>query len=439
MVVLTRCRTALRGVALVTLLLMAASVLEGGSRPAVAALSSERCSVGYVPAWHASPAPLTAVTGFFGQSPIVDQTLRLVIHPHTGGDTVRVRLSNRHGDDPITLGPVHIGIVQQGARLADGSNRPVTFGGRPTVRLAAGADVVSDPLDRPIKAFQNVAVSIYVPAATTPITGHPEATQTSFLSGPGNHAATTGPEAYGDVITTWPFLAGIDVRTDRATSTVVTLGDSITDGVGSTRDANHRWPDYLAHRLAAAGGKRYMAVANAGIGANQILQDGDFPSWGGESALRRFSRDVAAQPGVSDVILHEGTNDIATGASAEQIIDGMKQLAAQAHVSGLRIHATTQTPAGGSIFPSHSSEEAVATREAVNDWIRQHWVEYFDGFIDFGALLADPDDRTRLAAAYDSGDGLHPNDAGYARMAEAVDLATLTGSPCLTSRMAPAA
>jgi lysophospholipase L1-like esterase len=419
------------------LLALATPGLTGVSTAAAAASSNARCGGGYVPAWHASPARLLPVTGYAGQSPLADRTLRLVVHPHTGGDAVRIRLSNRHGETPITLGPVYVGVVEQGARLVSASNRPVTFGGKPTVTLAAGADAVSDQVDHAITAFQDIAISIYVPTATAPITGHGQAMQTSYLSESGDHTATTTESPYRTTITTWPFLSGVDVRTDRRLNTVVTLGDSITDGDGSTPDTNRRWPDFLARRLAAAGGQRYMAVANAGIGANQILRDAVVPPWGGDSALRRFSMDVIAQPGVTDVILHEGTNDIGlSGASAEEVIAGMQQLAAQAHAAGLRIHATTQTPAGGALLPGHSSAAAVATREAVNEWVRAHWRDYFDGVIDFGALLADPSDPTRLASAYDSGDGLHPNDAGYARMASAIDLTTLTGSSCSTRRPA---
>jgi lysophospholipase L1-like esterase len=404
---------------------------------AAAPPQTQRCAGGYVVAWHASPARLTP-TPSTGQFPIVDQTLRLVVHPHTGGDRVRVRLSNRHGESAVTLGPVYVGIVDQGARLTAGSNRPVTFGGKSNVTLAAGADAVSDPVDRQIAPFRDVAVSFHVPAAATPITGHGQASQTSYVSTAGNHAATPDSEAFTGSITTWPFLTGLDVRTDRRLNALVTLGDSITDGDGSTLDANRRWPDFLAHRLTTAGGRHYMAVANAGIGANQILRDALFPPWGGDSALRRFARDVLAQPGVTDVVLHEGTNDIGlSGSSAEEIIAGMKQLAAQAHTAGLRIHATTQTPAGAAeTFPGHSSASGIATRQAVNAWIRAEWHTNFDSMTDFAAVLADPGDGTRLDARYDSGDGLHPNDAGYAAMADALmlNVSAFTGNPCWTAQ-----
>jgi len=365
-----------RGLGVVSVCLsLLLTALVGSTETAAFSGSSPRCVGGYVPAWYASPARLLATVSVPGQSPILNQTLRLVVQPHTGGGSVRVRLSNRYGEGAIELGPVYVGIVAEDAELVAGSNRAVTFGGEHTVTIAAGADALSDSVERSITAFQDVAVSVHVPAAATPITGPGQAMQTSYLSSPGDHSATTEPVAYTSTITTWPFLSGLDVLTTREVNTVVTLGDSITDGDGSTFGGNHRWPDFLAQRLAAVGGQRYMAVANAGIGANQILRDAVFPPAGGDSALRRFSRDAVAQPGVTDVFMLEGTNDIGlSGATASEIIAGMKQLAAQAHAAGLRVHVSTQTPAGGAVnFPGHSSAAAVATRETVNAWIRGEW------------------------------------------------------------------
>jgi lysophospholipase L1-like esterase len=388
----------------------------------------------WVGSWATSPqAPTHYPFGAVSGRGFDQQTLRLVVHPHFSGSPVRLRLANTFGQNTVTLGPVYVGVRATGAAVVPGTNRVVTFGDARTVRVPVGAEVLSDPVEIDVQAEQDLVVSAYAPAPTGPATYHLDAHQFNYLAA-GNHTTEPGGAAFTTTLTSWFFLNGVDVRAASGTAAVVTLGDSITDGAGSTLNTNHRYPDFLAQRLLAQPDNE-LSVLNEGISANRLLNDS--PCFG-PSALNRLHRDVLAQHGVRTVILLEGINDIAFShftadnqipgvplacflpnddVSAAQIISGYQQIITRVHAAGLRILGGTLTPWQGS---SPYSEAREATREAVNDWIRTSGA--FDGVIDFDLALRDPANPRRLLPAYDSGDHIHPSDAGYAAMADAVSL-----------------
>lgn len=347
---------------------------------------------------------------------VENRTLRLIIHPHLDGKKVRIRLSNQFGRQPVTFRDIYIGKVEEGAALLPRTNTRVTFGGKETVTIEPGMTAHSDPLRFKVEAGEDLAVSLYVPGESGPVSWHRLAKQRSYISGPGNHAAETEPGAFTQPIQAWYWLTGVDVIPHpRTTGGIVTLGDSITDGAGSTHSTNHRYPDVLSVRLRQEGIR--MSVMNAGISGNKIWRDD--PVYG-PSALNRLERDVLSQPGVTDVILLEGINDIGHTPhdyDAEHIIAGLKRIIDQAHERGLNIYGGTLLPYKGA---NYYTEEGNATRKKVNEWIRTAGA--FDGVFDFERILRDPADPDRLHPAYDSGDHLHPNDAGYRAMAETVNL-----------------
>jgi lysophospholipase L1-like esterase len=287
-----------------------------------------------------------------------------------------------------------------------------------------------------VPAMSNLAVSIHLPRRTVAATVHGSAFQTNYLAAGNTTRATDLPGA--TTTTSWHFLSGISVAASPRSAAVVTLGDSITDGAITTVDANHRWPDYLAGRLQSHPGLRHLGVLNKGIGGNRLLYDGntrpDTPFAGigplfGDSALSRFDRDVLAQPGARYVIVLLGINDIgqptslappAEAVTAEQMIAGFRQLTARAHERGLRIYGATMTPFQGTTIAGYYSEANEAKRRAVNHWIRTSG-EY-DAIIDFDRAVRDPAQPLRMLARYDSGDHLHPNDAGMQAMADAIPL-----------------
>ncbi len=293
--------------------------------------------------------------------------------------------------------------------------------------IPAGAVVLSDPARLDVPAGGDLAVSLFLPDATPLTSVHRSAFQTSYVASGNAVGATTldGPTT----ISTWPFLVAVDVASRTSQGAVVTLGDSITDGANSTGDTNRRWPDVLAGRLRAA--KRDVAVLNQGIGGNRILHDGvgEYGPAFGPNALARFDRDVLSQTGVRWVVVLLGINDIGhpganapetENVSAEEMIAGLRQLVERAHAKGLRIYGGTLTPFEGITWPGWFSPEKEAKRQAVNQWIRTSGV--FDGVIDFDKAVRDPSSPSRMLPAYDSGDRLHPNDAGLKAMGEAVDL-----------------
>jgi lysophospholipase L1-like esterase len=364
---------------------------------------------GWAGTWAAAPASGVANTpdGYPGYS------IRNVVHTSAGGQRARIHLSNAFGTTPLTFGHVTVAVAASGPDAVPGTLRSLTFGGAGSVVVPNGAEVLSDPVNLRVPADADLLVTTYVPTKSGPVTYHPAASQTSYFTRAGDFTASESGAPYTEQTSVWHYVSGVDVQ-GGAEATVVTLGDSITDGVGSTAGADHRWPDYLADRLHGRFG-----VQNAGISANRLLLD--VPGSGaGQNALARFDRDVLGVGGVRTLIVLEGINDIQQDphqTDPAAITSAYRQLVAQAHARGIRVLGGTLTPFKGWRVYDDTLE---ATRTAVNTFIRTSGV--FDGVVDFDAAVRDPADPLRMLPAYDSGDHLHPGDAGYERMAAAVRL-----------------
>ncbi len=383
----------------------------------------------WVGTWGAAPSPIAPADQLktlklqFGE-----QTLREIVHTTIGGDTVRVRLSNAYNPEPVNVGAVHIGVRSGGAEVAAGSDRALTFSGRAAFQIPANAVFLSDPVKLAVPAAGDLAISIYLPGTQAVGGIHYAAAQTSYVAAGDKTGAASLNDA--DKITSWVLLTGVDVAAAASAGSIVAIGDSITDGARSTSDANRRWPDVLAARLLARKNNRY-SVVNMGIGANRILHDGANNPRAGANTLARFEHDVLGQPGVKYVMVLEGINDIGHAGSsapaseavtAEDIISGYRQMIERAHEHGIRVIGATITPFEG---PAQSSRgyytpEKGKIREAVNEWIRSAGA--FDGVVDFDKVVRDPASPNRMLAAYDSGDQLHPGDAGYKALGESIDL-----------------
>jgi lysophospholipase L1-like esterase len=421
---------ALAGVAIVTVALMSPALSADGAQAsqhtetlaAAAGVAGRTTGDHWVTAWGASPVVGSDIPGSNcpAGTGLTNQTVRNVVFVSTGGDQVRIRLSNAFGTQAVQVADATVAVNAAGASAVPGSVRTLTFGGSQAVTLVAGGDALSDPVDLRVAPLSDLLVSVYLPGPTGPLTNHPFTAQGNYL-GSGDLAGSVSGSGYGGT-PCWMVVSGVDVHSaPRVTGTVVALGDSITDTANTTGNANRRWPDDLSRRLNARPGPT-LSVVNAGLGGNRLLAPRDGQPYYGVPALARLDRDVFTQAGVRSVILLEGVNDIGFGASAGQIISADQQIIAQAHARGLRVFGGTITPFGGSIVDSPTAEQ---TRNAVNDWIMTSHA--FDGVIDFAAAVADPANSAALLPAYDSGDHLHPNDAGCQAMADAVNLAMLIG------------
>ncbi len=395
--------------------------------------------------WTASPMAPTQLMPNPANSGFANQTVRDIVYTSVGGNQLRVRLSNTFGTRTVRVGAAWVAVELTGAQLVPGTSHPVTFGGHRSVTLPPGAQTVSDPVSMRVSPQEDLAISLYLPVATGPATYHASAQQTNYIAS-GNHARAAGAGAYTTTATSWYFVDGVDVRNTHTPGTIVAFGDSITDGAASQVGANDRWPNFLARRLVAAFGARAPSVVDEGIGGNRILNDS--PCFG-VNALARLNRDMLSVPGAKDVILLEGINDIGfsqvspgpddtsmgpqgsiplpfgcfspnTNVSAAQIEAGYLQIIRQAHLHGLKIFGGTLTPFKGAAYWSPAAE---VKREAVNKWILTSHA--FDGVIDFAKAVQDPFDPLYFNPAYNSGDNLHPNDAGYEAMANAINLALL--------------
>ena len=371
----------------------------------------------WVGTWATAPAP--AEGGAFA-----NQTFRMNARVSIGGSTVRVRLSNAYGTRPLTVGTAHIGLRESGAAITPGTDRRLTFGGETSATIAAGALLISDPVDLQVPQLADVAISFFLPGEVTAgfgITGR-YARQTNYISPPGDFSAEAVMPV-GRLTDDWYFVAGIDVLAPAPTGGIVALGDSLTDANISTHDAFCRWPDQLARRLIARAEGRALGVMNQGLGGNRILHD-----IRGDSGLRRFDRDVLAQPGVTHAIILLGTNDLRNRwakpeeeVTAEQMIAGLKQMAVRAQTRGIRIYCGTLTPFEDETFLVGAWTPArEAVRQAVNAWIREGGA--FDAVVDFDQGVRDPEHPARMLPIYDCGDHLHPSDLGYNRMGDIIEL-----------------
>jgi len=385
----------------------------------------------WIGTWAAAPEPATpALRGFPGSPSFSDQTIREIVRISAGGARLRIRFTNVYGTRALHIGAASIAVVGPNGEVRPGTERAVSFAGKPGAWIPAGAPYLSDPIDLPVKALTALSISLYLPADTGPCTCHATGRETAYVSGPGNYVDR--PFKAVRTMTARAFISGVSVETARPAATIVAFGDSITDGVGATLNENRRWPDLLADRLVARRGRVAWGVVNMGISGNRVLHDG-----AGASALRRFDRDVLSVPGVRYVIVFEGVNDLGisyghfTGplakafkmlatsrkATAAAIIAGYRQIIARAHAHGIKVLGATITPYGGSAY---YSPEGNAQRELINRWIRTSGA--FDGVLDFDAVWRDPSDPTRILPRLQRGDHLHGNDAGYRALANSIDL-----------------
>lgn len=358
-----------------------------------------------------------------------DQTLRLIVHTSIGGDSVRVRISNVHGAEPLTIEHAIVAERAAGSDVRAGTARRLSADGDRVLVVPAGGTLLTEAADLAVAPFSDLAISLYLPDRTTATTNHLLALQTSYVAA-GDVAAEAGLRGAAE-LTSWPFVTGVDVRNPAAAGAIVVLGDSFPDGASTEPDANTRWPDLLAAQLHSPAVSAPFGVLNQGLIGNRLLSGSpaDRP-FHGPAGLARLERDVLTQAGVTHVIVSFGLNDLGfpgsvTAASeavgADELIAGFRRLAARAQARGVRVIGTTVTPFEGAVSADgfHTAAKEAA-RRAVNEWIRG--TDEFDGVADFDLAVRDPDRPSWLRAEFDAGDHMHPNDAGHRALAEAVEL-----------------
>lgn len=392
---------------------------------ALSGVASAASAPHWVASWQASPQPVWGADSLFPTlvpATLHDQTFRQTARISLGGPRLRVRLSNAYGTQPLRIGAASV------AARAGATPQPLSFDGQPGVLIGPGQERLSDPLSLATDDRQALQVSIFVPGPTPVQTFHWEGRQTSWTA-PGDQSRAQALSAASST-TARLFLAGIEVEAAARARSVVVIGDSITDGATASLDQDQRWTDHLAARLAPRG----IAVVNAGISGGRLLRDGM-----GESVLARLQRDALDQPGVASVIVLIGINDISWPGTAfarnqarpalAELQAGYRALAEQARGRGIRIVGATLTPFAGALpdtpLDDYYHPDKDVLRRQLNAWLRTD--SPFDAVIDLDAALRDPADPSQMAAAYDSGDHLHPGDAGNRAMAEAVDLEVLMG------------
>ena len=381
-----------------------------------------------------------------------NQTLRLIVHTSAGGKKVRIKISNTFGDQPLLIGAARIARRASEADIDPASDRALKFHGNASTTIAPHSMVVSDPVNLEVPALSDLAISLFFPEPAALTTAHILALQTNYVSAETGDATAQMKFPVAEKITSWPFLTGVDVESGPQAATIVALGSSLTDGDGSSMDANCRWPDVLAERLQKADREdTELAVLNEGIIGNRLLSDTQSPRQAGgppplgavyeqlgpalgQSGLARFDRYVLAQAGVKYVILALGVNDMLFPGSfipqtetvtAQDLISGNRQLIARAHKKGIRVIGTTIPPFEHALFrnPFYDrfySPEKEKIRQEVNAWIRT--AGEFDGVIDFDQAVRDPNHPTQLLPAFDSGDHLHVNNAGNVAQSNAIPL-----------------
>lgn len=398
-------------------------------------IGAEEKNVGghWVSAWStAIHAPLP-FPGLPPEPTFENQTIRMVVKPTIGGQRLRIRLSNAFGRSTVLIGSTHVALVEHGGAISPESDRMLTFGGETSVKIPPGAPVLSDPVDLKVTPFAEVAVSLFLPGKVPATSIHFWAQHETYISGPGDF--TSKVEIPNPTVNmSWYWLADVEIWSASKVTSVVALGDSITDGVGAKQGQYLDWPDQLAKRLADESGGANIAVVNEGIGGNRILHDG-----AGINVLARLDKDVLAQPGITGLIILEGINDIgwphmkipatkdglppkenpfvAENVTAKDLIVGLKQIIERAHEHGIRVFGATLTPFEGA---DYFSKEGEASRQEVNQWIRTSGT--FDGVIDFDVAVRDPNRPSQFREGYQSGDHLHPSAAGYKAMSDAIDI-----------------
>jgi lysophospholipase L1-like esterase len=407
-----RCTEAVRGCLLIWLCAFVLSSTSSAATPPAGRWTGT---------WAASPEaqPNKTVT-----SDAAGTTYREIVHISTGGAAVRIVLTNEFGLEPLTIGAARIAMSNGGSAIELSTAKMLSFGGQASVTLPAGTMMVSDPVELKLPALADVAVSLFIPEQPiSQSTVHSYALQTNYIAAGNVVDASTLLTPVE--VASWHFIKGIEVEVDGGSSTggaIVALGDSITDGAASKPNTNDRWPDVLARRIQVEKTLSEVGVLNAGINGNRLLRDGD----GGESAIRRFNRDVLTQAGVKYLLVLEGINDIGhiitaspsdPADTAQSLIRALEQIAMRAHTHGIKVIGATITPYEGCKYASSEGEKM---REIVNDWIRT--TKDLDGVADFEKIVRDPAHPTRFLPAYDSGDHLHPNAAGLRAMGEGVDL-----------------